>query len=207
MRHSLLIADNFLRNPLAVRRRALRCDFSPREFKGHSYNGIGVDYQFSPWSLVSKAVGFSVTPALSFFRLGLAGDTTTTFIHADTAVDGATWAGVLYLPDPDSMRFSGTAFWRHQRYGWDRLPATEQIEKQLGQQAGDEFFASLNYDGQSVDAWMMTDFASMKFNRFIAYPTHLFHSRFPRETWGVAKEEGRLTWVCFFDKATGELES
>jgi hypothetical protein len=209
VRTSLLVVDNFLKNPDAVRRRALACDFSPREYKGHVYNGISTDYVFSPWPLVAKAVGFKVRPAISFFRLGLAGDTTTTFIHADTAVDGAAWAGVLYLSAPDCKAFSGTAFWRHNKLGWDRLPSSATIEAQTGRAADEAFFDSLNEDGQGEDAWFMNGFVSMKSNRFVAYPTNLFHSRYPRETWGNEKSEGRLTWVCFFDRerSPGELES
>jgi hypothetical protein len=209
LKTSLLVVDNFLKNPEAVRRRALACDFSPREYKGHEYNGITTDYAFAPWSLVEKAVGFKVRPAISFFRLGLAGDTTTTYIHADTAVDGAAWAGVLYLPAPECTAFSGTAFWRHNEYGWDRLPPSHVIESQTGAEADDAFFDSLNADGQTEDAWFMNGFVSMKSNRFVAYPTNLFHSRFPRDTWGKEKSEGRLTWVCFFDRdrSSGELES
>jgi hypothetical protein len=46
----------------------------------------------------------------------------------------------------------------------------------------------------------MTALLPMRFNRFLTYPTCFFHSRYPFEAFGNAPENGRLVWVCFFDK-------
>lgn len=199
MTQRLVVYDDFLASPDRVRAHALRQSFAPQSYKGHEYNGIGSDYKFCPVASISKAVGFEAVPVLNFFRLGLAGDRTTTYIHADTGVDSATWAGVLYLSEPPSPAV-GTAFWTHRELGWDALPDAEGFEA-AEITPDDRFFANINEDGQGEVAWAMNGFVGMKYNRFLAYPTNLFHSRFPRDTWGTEKSEGRLIWVTFFNEA------
>ena len=37
-----------------------------------------------------------------------------------------------------------------------------------------------------------------KKNRVVIFPSDRFHSRYPRESWGTTKEDGRLLFVMFF---------
>jgi hypothetical protein len=53
---------------------------------------------------------------------------------------------------------------------------------------------------KKLEPWCTQGFVPMQFNRFITYPTSLFHSRFPFEAFGNGPEDGRLIWICFYDK-------
>jgi len=203
MKLGLLVVDDFLNDPWTIRRQALRGEFGPQEYRGHSYSGISRDHSLAPWPLIEGALGNPITPVLSFFRLALEDDQPTTFIHADTGVEGATHAGVLYLTDPGIPHFQGTAFWSHRELGWDRLPSSPEIAIQ-GHSPDEAFFERLNREGQEEAFWHLDSMISGKFNRFIIYPVELFHSRFPRQMFGEGKEEGRLIWCSFFRASTPE---
>jgi len=190
MKTSLLVVDDFLPNPELVRRRALRSDFQECEFQGAKYKGVGGSNQ--PEDIhhrISRVFGRTVCMSLMFYRTGTPGNEPTTYIHADR--NCAEMAGVLYLNTPDQCR-GGTAFWKHKRSGCDSIK-----DMILSQKFTD--FDELNRDGNDEANWEMTGLVPMKFNRFVCYPTDVFHSRYPKEGWGADLENGRLIWVCFFN--------
>lgn len=168
---------------------ALGVDYAPREFKGHAYNGIGLAGIKDADRVIASAIGLEVDLVMQFFRLNLADDQPTTYIHADTGV-GASHAALIYLSDPQDCR-GGTAFWRHRSLGWDRLPA--------GFVPNETSAKNLNTDGDDEGKWQMDSLVGMKFNRMAIYPTAMFHSRYPREAFGDTPESGRLIWVGFFN--------
>lgn len=165
-------------------------DYSPREYRGVMYTGIGEVNGYWPGDLIEQALGARMEPVISFFRLGTFGDKPTTWIHNDLAVAGATWAGILYLTDHPKDNRSGTAFWRHRTRG---------ITKQASEVDFTEDEAIiLNAEGQEERHWDMTGFVAMRKNRFIAYPATEFHSRYPLRAFGSNARDGRLIWVGFF---------
>ena len=194
-RDSLIIVDGFYPEPKKIRAAALAQDFGDAEHKDTKYPGVGLNVPDSAlrWDLVSEAVGFEADPAryedrdVTFFRLGEEGDTTTSWIHADTGMD-AEWAAICYLSEPESPR-SGTAFWMHRETGLHTLPPD--LEKnQL------EVF---DLHGQDRRHWAPTALANQAFNRLVAFPTARFHSRWPRDVAGKGAE-GRLIQVFFFNR-------
>jgi hypothetical protein len=193
MTRSLVIADDFAPDFQAVRDGALSLDYCPREYKGAMYNGIGLGFDPGLKEQIEDVMGCGIDPKLCFFRLGLEGDQTTTYIHADTIC--ADWASVLYLNPPDACA-GGTSFWRHKELEWDSMPESVM---QDGLLLDARLAEKLNREGNDERFWTRTDHVNMKSNRFITYPTKRFHSRFPYDTWGSSKEQGRLIWVCFYN--------
>jgi hypothetical protein len=185
---SLLVADEAL-GPLypVVRAKALARTFAPYEYKDHVYDGVGVDDDFRAWDLVAGNFGAPIRPELSFFRATMDGHRHTTYIHADTVC--AKWAGVLYLSSPPPGIKSGTAFWRHRDFG-DYLPEDVTVEEA----------EQLNAEGETEDAWEMTDFCEMVPGRLILYPAARFHSPYPKNGWGMTPDTARLIWACFFNE-------
>jgi hypothetical protein len=192
MRKHLVVCDEFLPDPQAVLEKALAGKFKDVEYRGDLYEGVGESF-IDPIDLVSKAVGFDVVIDMSFFRNSLMHHRPGS-IHTDMCESN--WAGILYLSDPES-ELSGTAFWTHKELGWDRLPPA-QIMRDLGVEPTLEFRENLSSDGFDESKWNLDTVLGMKYNRFVAYPTEYFHSRYPRRNEATDFLDGRLTWVCFF---------
>ena len=57
----------------------------------------------------------------------------------------------------------------------------------------------MNREWKDLTYWQQYGMAGMKFNRFISYPTAMFHSRYPFEGFGETPEEARLVWSVFYD--------
>lgn len=190
------VVDNVLPDPDAVRGGAVRQSFGPREYEGETYQGVATQLELPAADLIGAALRLpaaQVQPTLQFWRLGLARDDTTTYIHADLIA--SPYAVLLYLSEPRAP-LAGTAFWRNKRLDTDALsPHLDPAEYDL-----------INAEGHDEDAWEMTGLIGQRYNRLAIYPSFLFHSRYPRRAWGHDAETGRLVWVSFFDLAAGLLE-
>lgn len=193
MKTQLVMVDDFAPQPVELRELALGTKYESVNFEGEVYHGIGYDAEAIPFDLpkrIAQAVGFGVEVKYSYFRLTEKGVDPTVWIHPDTMC--SEYAGVLYLNLPEQC-FGGTAFWTHNALGWDELPAD--IDEKMAK--------VLNEDGNAQErwrVWTMNTLVGMKFNRFIAYPSKCFHSRYPREAWGEEKKDARLVWVAFFNR-------
>lgn len=160
---------------------------------GFNYTGINTGDDGELKYKVEELMG-DVTHKMSFFRQNLDGEMPHSYVHSDEIC--ADWAGLLYLNTDEQSR-GGTAFWKHKYMGWDRLPTDEEVTGMGVSQ--EEFGEQLTADWKDKALWEMAGFIGMKFNRFIVYPTKMFHSRYPHEGFGKEKEDGRLVWVCFFN--------
>lgn len=192
----ITVIDDFYGSARSQRNQALQNnEFDTVEFKGHPYQGVGLTVSDGDWEMVERAVRFPISPArygdqdATFYRLGREGDEPTTWIHPDTGMD-ATWAALCYLSDPPDESY-GTAFWRHRVLG-DRLPPHLRSDP--------EALSTLDEHGQDERYWMSAGIVFQKMNRFVAYPTAKFHSRWPKYPAGATKEEGRLVRVWFFSE-------
>lgn len=187
--NNIRVADDFAVDPVGIREAALRLEFKTVEHGGGKYSGIGL----MPLDLsneISELVGFPVKQKLSFFRINRGTDAPSTFIHADSSE--SEFAGVLHLSAPHYLK-GGTAFWTHKVMCIDRLRAANVTRSGMAER--------LNWDGHDESLWEMTGYCAMKFNRFITYPACMFHSRYPKETWGTDNVDSRLIWACFYDRA------
>jgi hypothetical protein len=190
METTLIIADDFSPAPSLLRQRARGSDFQTCEFQGAQYKGVGGKNQpVDMEARIGRLLGFPIKITLSFYRLGTPENEPTTYIHADR--NCATWAGVLYLNEPEQCR-GGTAFWRHKDSGRESL-------SELINSSAFTDFDQLNREGNDESFWEMTGLVGMKFNRLVVYKSDLFHSRYPKAGFGSSPKDGRLIWTCFFN--------
>jgi len=161
---------------------------------GAMYTGIS-DYPVPQWKeRIAELIGRPIAPKLSCFRINYAGEMPHSWVHSDDIC--AKYASVLYLNPPEQCQ-GGTAFWRHEGLRLEALPTREQLES-TGTHA-DWFYAMMTREWKDLTFWKQTGFVPMQWNRFITYPTCLFHSRFPFEGFGKSPQDGRLIWICFYD--------
>lgn len=162
---------------------------------GAAYTGISA-FPVPHWlERLAEAIGSKITPRLSCFRLNLAGELPHSWVHSDDIC--AQYASVLYLNTPEQC-FGGTAFWKHRVFGFERLFSPGELEARgLPHDAYHEWMTA---EWKRRAAWEQVEFVPMQFNRFITYPTSYFHSRYPFEGFGSGAGDGRLIWVCFYDR-------
>jgi hypothetical protein len=139
--------------------------------------------------------GRKVNTKLSFFRLDMADDVTKSFCHADSIC--ARYAGILYLNEPDQC-FGGTALWTHIGLDLDRLPSNDEVSI-FGSHSMAQFHSWMTAETKNPAQWRQSGFVAMKFNRFVSYPSKMFHSRWPHQSFGESNANGRLVWVTFYD--------
>lgn len=177
----MIVVDNFLPNPGRVRRQALA--------------GAWQDWP-GPDGQVYKRVALVDVPGLQEgiekvhgpvdmlgmgYRLNFGGELPNAAIHSD--MGWGTHAAVLYL----SSGPGGTAFWRHNATGAERIePGDEALLEQV------------RNDWDDADRWTQTGIAEMKFNRAVIYESARFHSRWPFAAFGTGPSDGRLIAVAFF---------
>lgn len=199
--NDLLQFDDFASDAAAVRNAVISGGFSTEVGPdGAKYTGIS-QYPIPAWSdRIAERLGRAIVPRLSCFRLNLAGEFPHSWVHSDDIC--AKFASVLYLNLPEQCS-GGTAFWKHTSLGIDRLPSKSAL-RDIGAGAdADAFYQQMDRDWKELRFWEQVGMVPMKWNRFITYPTCLFHSRFPFEGFGKGPNDGRLIWICFYDLAEG----
>jgi uncharacterized protein DUF6445 len=191
----ILHCDDFAPDLPAVRAAVIRGEFSTHTGPdGAEYTGINLHPVPQFYERISQLLGAKITPKLSCFRMNLAGEMPHSWVHSDDIC--AQFATVLYLNPPEQCQ-GGTAFWKHKTRGIDRLPSKAELAAR-GEDA-DAFYRLMDQEWKELQHWERVQFVPMKFNRFITYPTSLFHSRFPFEGFGHGPQDGRLIWICFYD--------
>ena len=122
---SLIVIDDFLRDPVTFRAQALALDYDPA-FKKGNYPGLlstrplpitGLD------EAVSSRTGVRLQPAAGtthqHCRLTLKGDRGASGVH----IDPCFYSGILYLSLPEHCR-GGTDFFSHRPTALERVPQT-----------------------------------------------------------------------------------
>ncbi len=191
----MLIFDDFATDARSVRDTVIHGGFSNQTGPdGALYTGISL-HPVSQWfSRITELVGKSIVPRLSCFRLNLAGELPHSWVHSDDIC--AKYASVLYLNLPEQCH-GGTAFWRHKLKGINSLPSKEDLTAQ-GLDA-DAYYKAMDLEWKNLSLWKREQMVEMKWNRFVTYPTCMFHSRYPHEAFGTGPQDGRLIWICFYD--------
>lgn len=196
MQITSLSVDGFHPAPDAVTRIAKSLSYEVKEHDGHKYSGIGTGYQLeSAASLLGSILGIvSVNIDMEYFRLGIVGESVTSFIHADSGISN--FAAVLYLSESPKDVTAGTAFWKHKELGIETVPDLKWIEDHG--MTVDSLVKKLQDDGNDESKWQMTGLVGQKYNRIAVYPSKIFHSRYPKEAWGKDVNDGRIVWTGFF---------
>lgn len=188
--------DNFASDAAVVRNAVIAGGFaSEKGPDGAIYTGIS-QYRVDHWfARIAELTGVRIIPRLSCFRLNLAGELPHSWVHSDDIC--AKYASVLYLNQPEQCQ-GGTAFWKHKAMDVDHLASDEVLAA-----CGVDYVAyhrMMTAEWKRLEAWEQTNFVSMQWNRFITYPTRFFHSRYPFKAFGKGPEDGRLIWICFYDR-------
>lgn len=193
--NAVQLFDAFAPDAEKVREAVIHAEFSSENGPdGAKYTGIS-KYSVPQWyQRIADLIKRAIVPRLSCFRLNLAGELPHSWVHSDDIC--ADYASVLYLNTPEQCS-GGTAFWRHEALKIDRLPTREELNAS-GTHA-EWFYKMMTREWKDLTYWKQTDFYDMKWNRFITYPTCLFHSRYPFEGFGTGPADGRLIWICFYD--------
>ncbi len=205
MHTSLIVVDEFYRNPLEIRQMALGFDY-PVPKKAKNYPGrnsrqrlLVEDLDKLVSRLVSEAVIGSSKHAHGYCRISLAGDDDARryFVHVDP---DAYWAGILYLTLPEHCQ-GGTEFFQHIELGTDRAPLYPDEVAQFGvktyYEAADKI---INRDSNDPSRWRHLMTVPMRFNRLIMLRPWLWHTA--GESFGDGLESGRLVQLFFFALAS-----
>ena len=190
------IQDDFLPDAMRHREQALdEGTFEGEDYAGHFYPGVQAHHPLDVVDEIEEAVESKVEVNFAFWRLSKPGEDTPAPIHADSIC--SEWAGLLYMTPTEEM--GGTAFWRYRATGDSELPPRV---RRTDSQYSRDYIDEINRHSADETQWDMTALVKAQFNRFVAYPTHYFHSRYPfySENYGTSKEEARLIWVVFFNK-------
>ena len=198
---SLIVIDDFLRDPLTFRAEALALDYDPA-FKKGNYPGLlstrplpitGLD------DAVSSRTGVRLQSAAGtthqHCRLTLKGDRGASGVH----IDPCFYSGILYLSLPAHCR-GGTDFFSHRPTGLERVPQTEAGLFAAGYTDINRLIEEVvNQDTLKPSRWEKTMTVPMRFNRLILFSPWMFHNS--GAAFGDRPENGRLVHLMFFAAA------
>lgn len=207
MSTSIIIIDDFLDDPFALREIAMGLDYPPPEqlkkatyFPGrNSAQRIdlrGTD-EFISQTTGVRLKGFGLKEGTSHarFRVCTANEKGKGGVH----IDNSEWSGILYL-NPNEQTQGGTDFLRHKRTGLDRAPTTPEELKEQGFSSYDEVWPKiLTPDGKNSSAWELEMRVPARFNRLVLLRPNLFHN--PTPGFGTTLQDARLVYLMFFKYA------
>ena len=194
------IIDDFLPEPMDVRRHALSLNYPPRP-EGVNYPGRNADKALSfPGieSMLGSLVHETLVPVPSprsshgIPRLASEGDESNSHVH----IDNFHWSGILYLTLEEHCQ-GGTHFFRHNKTGWDMAPVWPGMAEKAGySDAKSAMTEILSKDIYDPNAWTETQMVPMKFNRLVLFRGYLWHDA--GRSFGTTPEESRLIIPLFF---------
>lgn len=189
----IYVADDFLRDPVAERKEALASSYQSVSHGGLTYRGICQttdDYSIGKIEAIFKT---TLKDVQIVFRRYLVSDKNETYIHNDASVSDFT--GILFLNTPEQCR-GGTAFWQHKEYGFYYHQSKYELSK-TGITDTKELWEGINDDGLYEAKWVLLKVVPMKFNRLVLFWSPLYHSRYPKITFGDTVTDARLIKVFF----------
>lgn len=191
---SLVIVDDFFKDPMLVRNLALETSY--QDVTKLNYPGLQSDMAFYNQDIIKrfeKLLNDEIDPkveSLTFgkFRFMTRESGSRIKIHVDGLAE---WTGLIYLNTPDQCE-GGTAFYRHIDTGLEGPPRPDQMKK-FGFESVLDFEQRIIAE-QSLDLsrWEETTFVGMRFNRLVLFRgNELFHCH--THGFGNTNENARLT--------------
>jgi hypothetical protein len=195
----VIVVDNFVGNPDAVRRSALITGFGSwapcNTVIGYkNYDGVNINGMHSPLvRSLTNAMGCCVFPASMIFRVtGEKSDPSR--IHSDRMF--ADFSCIVYLSI--ELEKSGTAFYQHRKTQSCEMPSLESMKDEPWFEEHKK-----EMDEASSDIWKEVHYIDGKYNRAIIFRAPLYHARVPRIGKGTTPEDSRMIWCCHFN--TGSI--
>lgn len=199
---SLVIIDDFLKDPWAARRAALALDYDPARQNGN-FAGRTSTTPLDTRALdaaVSRLFGARLGPARGTLhghcRLTRKGERGRSGVH----IDPATYSGVLYLARPEDCARAdagGTDFFRHRRTGLEAVPQDPARIAAAGYASADALVADVvNKDTLLAAKWERTLRVPARFNRLLLFSPWQFHNAAPG--FGTSDADARLVMLLFF---------
>lgn len=190
----ILTINDFLLDPIAERNAALNATYEKVERNGIGYRGIARTEDHPSLFKISILLKSVVSAeSIVMWRRYLGEEENETYIHTD--IDIADYTGILFLTSKSECS-GGTAFWTHKKTGWTRHPTKEELEDH-DLEDKTETWKRLYDEGFNEEEWEMNYFCPMQFNTLILFPSGLFHSRFPKKSFGTELGNCRMIKVFF----------
>ncbi|WP_324075714.1 MAG: DUF6445 family protein [Erythrobacter sp.] len=204
---SLLIIDDFLKDPWAARRAALGLDYDPAAQHGNfpGRNSTGALDTAAIDAAVSRLLGLKLGPAPGtqhgHCRLTRKGDKGKSGVH----IDPAAYSGILYLSRPEDCTgplAGGTDFFRHKRTGLEAVPTDPAKIAATGYDDINALVEDVvNKDTTNPAKWERTMRVPVRFNRLLLFSPWQFHNAAPG--FGTTAEDSRLVMLLFFGVVQG----
>jgi len=175
---TIMVYDNFLDNPDAVRNFALQQEFNVKgNYPGLRTKSFATELhkQYFEKILNKKITFWPDTYNGSFQCIYLPA---TTWWHRDRT----DYSAMIYL-SPEPIPNSGTSIYKHKKLGITFENATTQKE--------------LDLDSKNPDAWELVDKVGNKYNRLVLFNGRMSHRA--DEYFGSNLETGRLVQIFFFN--------
>ena len=201
MTPSIIVVDDFYKQPNTVRSLAINAEYAPVYSLSPNFAGRESAHSYYTESVVSALSGLvqsriEVDPqknAFGRFRLAKQGDARRTRVH----FDNTKWSAVLYLTPPEHCA-GGTVFFKHKATGLYGPPNDGELNR-LGYLSRQDFDSNVVAEDTLVcHRWDESVRVSMAYNRLVVFRgSELFHgSDF---LFGHTSEDCRLTQVFFFN--------
>ena len=190
----VLVVDNFVPNPDAVRNSALTSGFGTwkpdHTIVGYeNYDGVNINGMHSVLvKSLTNAMGCSIFPESMIFRVtGEKSDPSR--VHSDRMFGAFTC--IVYLSR--EIGLSGTGFYQNLRTKSCEMPSLETLKE-------DEFAVlKREMDEAKEDQWQEVHFVEGKYNRAIIFRAPLYHARIPKLGVGKTAEDSRMIWCTHFN--------
>jgi len=201
---SLVIVDDFLKDPWAARRAALALDYDPARQHGN-FPGLNSSAALDMQGVnraVSRLIGTALTGAPGtqhgHCRLTRKGDKGRSGVH----IDPAHFSGILYLSRPEDCArpdAGGTDFFRHRRTGLEAVPHDPARIAASGYRDINALIeAVVNKDTTTPARWERTMRVPARFNRLLLFSPWQFHNAAPG--FGATAQDARLVMLLFFSQ-------
>jgi hypothetical protein len=199
---SLLIIDDFLKDPWAARRAALALEYDQANQHGN-FPGLNSSAPLDMQGVngaVSRLVGMEMVGAPGtqhgHCRLTRKGDKGKSGVH----IDPASYSGILYLSRPEDCAkpdAGGTDFFRHRRTGLEAVPHDPARIAASGYNDVNGLIEDVvNRDTTIPAKWEQVMRVPARFNRLLLFSPWQFHNAAPG--FGKTSEDARLVMLLFF---------
>lgn len=199
---SLIIIDDFLKDPWAARRAALALEYDPARQHGN-FPGLNSSAPLDTQAVdssVSRLLGTRLGPAPGtqhgHCRLTPKGARGKSGVH----IDPASYSGILYLSRPEDCArpdAGGTDFFRHKRSGLEAVPQDPARIAASGYPDVNVLIEDVvNKDTLTAARWERVMRVPARFNRLLLFSPWQFHNAAPG--FGQSAEDARLVMLLFF---------